>query len=221
MQYVSTTAATWISWTSNSATTTTISAANYNAWQAWTAVPTYTLTYSSTTSATWSSWNGNTYQLNQPAYVAPVETEEQRAARVIGETASREQWARENEIRKEVRRVAISKADQLLESVLNSVQREQLRKDNAFLVRSQSGAVYRIRKGRSGNVDLIDPKSGEVLSVLCAHPSMDVPDGDTVVAQKLMLECDEQDFLRLANKSSARGPRVSLDAVNRLLEAVS
>jgi hypothetical protein len=38
------------------------------------------------------------------------------------------------------------------------------------------------------------------------HPRLDVPDGDTMAAQKLMLECDdEMELVRLANRQTTWG----------------
>jgi hypothetical protein len=169
---------------------------------------------------TWNSW-----LVKGPVYAKPlalpVETDDERAARVQAAYERNQAWERERKIAAEQRRVAIGKADKLLESVLSHVQREQLRKDEAFLVRGQSGKVYRVRKGRGINVDEIALETGDVVRTLCAYPGINVPDGDTMAAQKLMLEADEADFLAIAIKHQARGPKVERAALDALLESLA
>lgn len=149
----------------------------------------------------WGDWNTN--------YVRQAETAAEKAARAARQRLEAVEYERRTAVRTEVRRVAILKADRLLESILTSVQRDQLRKTGSFVVRGQSGQLYRIREGRSANVDVVDA-AGRVTERLCAHPILDVPDGDTMAAQKLMLECDEGAFLRMAIKHGAVGQPVPM-----------
>lgn len=139
-------------------------------------------------------------------------SEEERARQLLLEQQRREREQRE----REQRATAIEKADKLLVSVLSDVQKQQLKQHDWFLVKGQNGQIYRIRKGRSVNVDLLD-KEGKVIETLCAYPTGGVPDGDAMVAQKLMLECDQKDFLRVAIKHPARGPVVPREALQALL----
>lgn len=195
----------------------TATGGNGHVWRLWNASASITATASTTAAATdvWAAWNdgfANTSVASNSAttwgawsreYHIVAESKAQRAARLEAERVEREERARIDRARAteraEVRRVAILKADKLLESVLNSAQRDQLKKLGGFVLRGQSGQLYRIRYGRSANVDVLD-KDGNVIDRLCAHPIMDVPDQDTMVAQKVMLECDEQAFLRMANR---------------------
>lgn len=168
----------------------------------------YTITVAAN-SYTWSGWNEDHH--------AVAESEAQRAARLEADRIERERRGRLDRAtateRAEVRRVAILKADKLLESVLSSVQRDQLKKLGGFVLRGQSGQLYRIRMGRSANVDVLDAQ-GNVVDRLCAHPAMNVPDQDTMVAQKVMLECDEAVFLRMANRHGPPfGQRVPVEAL--------
>lgn len=95
--------------------------------------------------------------------------------------------------------VANSRADQLLTSLLSSDQADQYRKDKRFdLV--INGRVYRINRGRTGNVQLIE--NGKAVAKYCAHPSVWTPDGDTLIAQMLMLKTDEAKFLQIANRTA-------------------
>jgi hypothetical protein len=66
---------------------------------------------------------------------------------------------------------------------------------------SKSGKKYRINRGRSANVDVLD-ENGKVVRSLCAHPRDGVPDADTMLSQALMLKHDEPGFLRIANVHS-------------------
>lgn len=193
--YVSTTGGdqlVWRLWSSNSAAATT----------------TYVTT--STLDVTWTTWQVEQSLRYPPAPV--VSTAEQIAAR---EAARIEQQQR-NEAAAAARRIAIAKADQLLESVLDEVQRQHFKATDSFLVVGRSGKLYRIRRGRSGNVDEVEP-NGRVVQRYCAHPVEFVPDGDTMVAQKLMLECDEDAFLRMANRHGAMGSPVPAAMIDAML----
>lgn len=94
------------------------------------------------------------------------------------------------------------RARSLLDSLLSGHQRKSLQ-DRSFFdleIQAKDGArrIYRIHKGRSMNVDLLGA-NGKPVRKFCAHPGLYVPDEDTMVAQKLMLETDEEQFLRTAN----------------------
>jgi hypothetical protein len=100
----------------------------------------------------------------------------------------------------EAQRVASARAEQLLLSVLCEESRRQLATAGFFTVRAQSGKVYQIHRGRTRNVRWRDPATGRTL-YYCCHPAEHVPDADTMLSQKLMLELQEAEFLRLANVS--------------------
>jgi hypothetical protein len=181
--------------TVNSATSATTSfASNETIWLHWNSTATSITITPESQNQVWSAWSaplGESVVLNSPENA-------ELTARLVAETKRR----------RDARAIAIRAADELLFSVLNEVQRQSLAKNAWFLVKGKSGKGYRLRKGRAGNVDEIDPKTGVVLRTLCAHPSMDVPDGDTVAAQKLMLETDDEEFFRIANKRSGLGGAV-------------
>jgi hypothetical protein len=99
---------------------------------------------------------------------------------------------------------AKARAEVLLQEALSAKQRAELAQMGFFSLDVNQGGQrrqYRIRRGRSRNVQQVDPVSGVVLKHLCAHPRELVPDADTMLAQKLMLETAEDDFLRIANHS--------------------
>lgn len=88
----------------------------------------------------------------------------------------------------------------LLVRCLTPGQRKEFERDRAFTVRGTSGQLYRITYGATSNVEVINA-SGDVLSRLCAGPT-GLPTPAVMLAQKLMLESAEREFLRIA----AQGP---------------
>jgi hypothetical protein len=82
---------------------------------------------------------------------------------------------------------------------LAPAQRESYEQHQHFDVISRDGQRrYRVTRGQ--RVKLINPE-GRVIKQYCIHPRMDVPAEDTALAQKLMLESEEDRFLRVANAS--------------------
>lgn len=166
----------WVSWTSNSTTSGSITT---NAWTHW-------MSSSDGTSANTAS---QPYTIHvQP----PPETAEARQAR---EQAERERTA--------ARVAAQKRAEDLLLSLLDENQRRELAEHNSVSVFSELQKRYRIRRGRSGNVDELDD-GGRVVAKYCAHPNELVPDADTMAAQLLMLTHNEREFLRVANRTAMR-----------------
>jgi len=88
----------------------------------------------------------------------------------------------------------------LLRQYLNEGQVSQFEKYQAFYVTGQSGQLYRLRKKDHINVDHIDRQTGKVLQTLCVVPRGQVPLCDTLLSQKLMLEFNEAEFVKLAVK---------------------
>lgn len=101
--------------------------------------------------------------------------------------------------RHQKREEAKERAQRLLVACLSEKQREEYERDRAFHVYA-GNRRYRIRTGRAGNVDLIE--EDRVRVIYCGHPIEDVPDEDTMLAQKLLIETDEEAFLEMANARS-------------------
>lgn len=186
--YISASDCCYTSGTGNALTNTT--------WGNW--IVTATNSASTITNTIWTDWASNASAATGIFIVSgnntPEPSAEQRAV-----------WARqqeENRVRAEaankLRIESEAKAEALLLSALSQRQREEYRREQAFMVFANSGIRYRIRKGRVANVDVLHP-DGNTSHRLCAHPH-DVPDCDTMLAQKLMLECCEDEFLRIANR---------------------
>jgi mRNA-degrading endonuclease RelE of RelBE toxin-antitoxin system len=95
---------------------------------------------------------------------------------------------------------AEARAKETLKECLDEEQVEMLEKDSFFLVEVKSGNKYRIRKGRTRNIERID-KDNKIVEHLCVHPKIQCPDYDTMLTQKLMLEENEEDLRKVANIS--------------------
>lgn len=144
----------------------------------------------STATTFWSDWNNTTSATSTdiwPSWVADAEAQ-------WVYVAPREPSAEVVE--------AKQKAAAILDRHLTEDQRAQLARDRFFVVRGSKGRNYRINHGRARNVVEVDAE-GKAVAHLCAHPGIACPDEDTMLAQKLMLETDEDSFLAVANRSAA------------------
>lgn len=150
----------------------------------------------------WGYWvstaatTGTTYYVTVPA--APrQETEAEQQARVERERQNEARWARE----RAERDAAAARAAALLAEHLDDEQATEYEQHGYFTVISRDGQRrYQIHRGRSGNVREVNG-NGHRLRTFCIHPGEAVPDEDTMLAQKLMLEADDPEFFRLANVS--------------------
>lgn len=110
---------------------------------------------------------------------------------------------REEEIKRKrirdarLRRMKMLRSKKLLKEHLDAEQLAMLMDNDHFHVRCKSGQLYRINNGRVGNIDVME--NGSRKHGLCAHPEDYVPNYDTMLAQKLMLETNEDEFVRIAN----------------------
>jgi hypothetical protein len=101
---------------------------------------------------------------------------------------------------------ATLKARELLLEQLTQEQLQSFEQHNWFLVRGRSGQHYRIRDDGHvvANIEVVERDllgHDRVLHRLCAHiGEYGIPQADHLLAQKLMLEADEEAFLRLANR---------------------
>lgn len=88
------------------------------------------------------------------------------------------------------------RAHALLVACLGPAQRQEFELSRAFTVRGQSGRRYRIAFGTVANIEVLGSR-GELLYRLCAKPA-DLPTPAVMLAQKLMLETCEDEFLAIA-----------------------
>lgn len=199
----------WCNWTNASTTTATF---NSNGW--------YGLLNGSTSTANtfyatqvWQLWQhvqavsnmplawGQVVRpqpvVKEPVYDHPITREQHAAWRGRAIRAMARSLA--DDLQKRRVEQAKSKAVILLRRHLTDEQRRQYDKEGFFLVEVNSGRKYRIEKGVVANVKLLGPE-GERAASLCVHPAdSTIPDADVALAQKLMLLCDEETFIRLAN----------------------
>lgn len=140
----------------------------------------------------------------------PVLTQAQRD-RLLVEEAHRElrrrQMRDEQNARAEERRIqrvaAESRAAELLQACLTADEWSHYAEHGELTVMGSSGRVYAIQRGRAHNVFELDAQ-GRRIREFCGHVRDAVPDDDNVLAQKLLIECDEEEFRRLANVRELR-----------------
>lgn len=101
----------------------------------------------------------------------------------------------------DARKDATTRALNLLLEHLTPAQRETYRGGHIYVEGSRTKTRYRIRAngGIAGNVEVLDI-NGRTLHRLCAHCDHGLPWGDQILAQMMMLQFDEDSFLRIANR---------------------
>jgi hypothetical protein len=180
-----------------SATTSTVTSTVFSGW--------VNATATATTTTIWNNWitvyhEGGTTTGTATWYEAqeaPERTPEEVAAQEARFAARREQARVEALARRRAGRRALA----TLLRFITASQRDELRAHGHFHVSGgATGSRYRIRRGRVANIDVLDA-SGKIVRRLCAHPALDVPDSDTMLAQALHLQsaANEEVFVRTAN----------------------
>lgn len=131
-----------------------------------------------------------------------IERHEHLAAEERRAVEERAQRHREEQERREQARAV---ARELLLEHLSPAQRETFIANGWFIVEGgRSKTQYRIRAAESMNANVDVLHEGRTRHRLCAHvPLGTVPLGDQLLAQKIMLELAEDDFLRKANRHVA------------------
>ncbi len=139
-------------------------------------------------------WNTGRYQQSEPA-IQPIPDPR---------IAAEERFYEEERARQRLHRVEVTaRAESLLLSALNPIQAKDFRTTREFTVISKDGKrTYRITYGIAGNVILIE--KGKPVARYCIYP-IGIPIEDVMLAQKLMLETDEESFIRIANRTPIRG----------------
>lgn len=145
-------------------------------------------------SIVWPGWNEE--------YCVSHATSQEVADQLALDAVDQERINEANKRRIEEQAVAKSRAEALLVSNLDVEQAESFRKSRLFVVHSRDKKRrYRIEHGMAGNVKLLSP-DGRVVASFCIHPlERGIPAEDVMLAQKLMLEAAEEEFLRIANKT--------------------
>lgn len=142
----------------------------------------------------WPDWHEN---ITLPAFIR--ERSEAEAGRL-------ERYQRETAEVAEKRRLAVNRAKQMLFAHLTTHQREMVEKNGWFVIEGgKSGKLYRVKAGGiAGNIEELDKNGEHAVARYCCHLENSFPMPDHHLAQKLMLEWDEDTFLRLANKTPIR-----------------
>lgn len=101
--------------------------------------------------------------------------------------------------------IANRKAKALLHRFLTKEQRWELRGSKSFRVVGQDGRTYLVTEGMAGNVRLVE--GPEHVATLCVVPKYEVttlPMYDLMLAQKILLESQTEEFLRTARVRDLR-----------------
>ena len=98
---------------------------------------------------------------------------------------------------------AEARAMELLFSCLTTQQRDEYERTKAFTVISNKGNIFKIRRGKQHNIDRYDLQ-GNHLENWCVCPQGLIPTADTMLAQKMHLEHDEDALMRRANITLVR-----------------
>ena len=99
------------------------------------------------------------------------------------------------------RQAAPDRAEKLLLDYLTPAQRETYWRYGWFVVRGHSGCRYSIWTKDPLYCNVCELGDyGQVVSRMCAHAAINVPMGDHLLTQKLMLEHHEAEFRRVANR---------------------
>ena len=144
--------------------------------------------YVVTTEQVWISWNQQVIAGNitiNPSQQTQEENEAQREAWRVSE---------------EKRKAASVRARKALLDVLAPPQREQFEYNGSFEL-EVNNRLYRVRPGQ--RVERLNRNTKRVESYFCIHPYESLPAEDIAISQKLLLEADEAEFLRLANETRA------------------
>lgn len=202
------TAQAWGIWSTQQTLTQTITcnSCTGDAWNTWYIRP--STEYRSTVQ--WTTWadtatSGNIlitpFTGQRSRFEIAPETEAQRAARERQYAQLRaEQQAADLRYKEQEaqRKKAAEVAMQLLVSLLNPEQAKDLKNNKFFYVKALSGRLYRIDEGISGNVKVVNPTTKRVIESLCIHQD-NVPAGDVMLIQKLLIETAEEKFRAHAN----------------------
>ncbi len=153
-------------------------------------------------STTWAHWNDIYARKNRA-----IEADAVRSIRERKDPSSEQRalWRQQEEDarrleekRKREEAEAKEKAEVLLLQHLSPQQKEDLRTKGCFFV-EVGGETYQINRGYAGNVKLLDTKSSKVRKSFCIHPRVRVPDADAMLAQKLLLQANPEQFHKIAN----------------------
>lgn len=130
------------------------------------------------------------------------------------EIRARQQALVDEQARRRDERVqAETRAKELLLAHLTEEQREMVKAHGWFIVEGgRSNRRYRIHTYKAaGNIEMLERQghlfctpNDQATHQLCCHCDHTIPLSDQILAQKMMLESHEDEFLRLANRTRMR-----------------
>lgn len=172
----------WATWTTS---------ANTTDWQ-WT---NWNATTTATNETTWASWTTEAVSNGPPSTGADAPG---RPGTEVDQAERQRQIAEAEAARKEAQERAL----ELLRAHCNEAQRESLERHSLIDVVGSRGRTYRLRMGRTHNVYGMVLRLGQLIRVaeFCGHVEEAVPNADNILAQKLLIECDEDAFWRSSNR---------------------
>lgn len=186
-------------------TTAGVSTMQLDAWRAWN--DEYCRRCTATNAQVWTHWNDDHEREHERARELLQQQRAWQEQRIRQATPEEVRAAQERETLRQAERIrraaeldaATRRAEDLLREHLTEEQAKHLDAKQCFYL-EVNGRRYRIDRGTHGNVKLLD-KDGKILGAFCIQPS-GVPVPDSMLAQKLWLEGDEKEFLRVANFSA-------------------
>jgi hypothetical protein len=120
-----------------------------------------------------------------------IQEDEERHRRML-EHMARRQAAQDKEWVDDCNRALI-----LLKECLSAEQLKVFEEKQQIPVYTKKGNLYIINKGTSGNVERV--MKDKRVERFCIHPIDNVPEYDTMLAQKMLLETNEDEFRKVAN----------------------
>lgn len=218
--YTNTTDLIWTAWNSSCTITSCTPSSNDIAiWTAWNNQ--YRLTYPITSATTTTFTTNNTVWTawNQQFTTAPIGriypgravSQEERDKWKLQEEEDRRKYEKIERERLE----ANGKAEVLLLRHLTDKQKEDLRTKNFFDI-DVEGIQYRIKRGSHGNVHMLG-KRDEISKSFCIQPK-DCPEGDAMLAQKLLLETNPENFWKQANVTDMLNGRRTISRADNVIE---
>lgn len=192
----------WQEWIRSSASTT-VEFHNHNVWVQWVGSATNIVTYTnaasgSVTDTVYSVWaqQVDLSKLSKEQRQAlQLQQEQQEAARRVEREANERIYAAQRERFAAAR----ERATRLLMQHLSEDQIAMWNARSCIHVRSQSGRLFEIKRGRAHNIFELNAQ-GKRIREYCVHVSTNCPDEDNVLAQKLALELNEAALFKVANK---------------------
>ncbi len=183
---------------------------NDDIWKNWIRTG-YTTSATTTGHQVWTIWNQATAITAASFYETTLDIRESQAyetdrlthrGRVSPEERARRDAAEllavaDGHKRLEAKKEANRKAELLLRSCLTQQQLDDLDQKKCFYLYSK-GRKYRIDRGQHGNVKLLGEQD-RVLESYCIQPKGGLPDADAMLAQKLLLETDPEQFRQISN----------------------